>query len=158
MRRQNAPVIFPSSMPTPVRAALVACTVGAVAIFVFAYRANSDPSENTGCNQPAAIEVLYPRCNTQAFSQAQVGVDLAPGYTAELVLNGVPIPPDQVANRAAQNAVDTKIAPDLFLFAPGSGKAVEELKPGINTVTVFYRKLSENESTTKTFEWSFNAS
>jgi hypothetical protein len=145
-------------MPTPVRAVLVACVVGALAIFGLAYRANSDPSANNGCNQPSAIDVLYPQCNTLTFSQSQVGVDIAQGYTAELTVNGVAIPLDQIENRPAQNATDLKTAPDLFLFTPGPGKAVEKLKPGVNSVIVFYRKLSANESTTETFEWFFNAS
>ena len=52
-------VIFPDSMPTKVRALMVACFVGAIAIFVGAYLKNGDPSGNNGCNQPAAIEVPF---------------------------------------------------------------------------------------------------
>ena len=150
-------MFFPETMPTKIRLMLVVFTVGAIGIFVGAYRANSDPSSNNGCNQPAAIEVLYPQCNTLILNQAQVGVDMAPGYTAELTVNGIAIPLDQTDNRPAASTVDTRTAPDLFLFTPGPGKVIEKLKPGVNSAIVFYRKLSENESTTKTFQFFFNA-
>lgn len=151
-------MLFPETMPKPVRAALVVCFVGAIAIFVGAYRANSDPSENNGCNQPAAIEVLYPPCNTLAFQQAPVGVDMAPGYTVELTVNGTPIPVDQIDNRKAANVTDTNTSPDVFLFIPGDGKAVEQLPPGPVSAVITYRKLSENEATTQTFRWVFTVS
>ncbi len=142
-------------MPTRVKLLLVVCTVAALAIFVGAYATNSDPSANNGCNQPKAIELLYPPCNTQAFQQAQVGVDMAPGYTVDLTINGEPIPLDQVQNRAAENSVDVAVVPDIFLFTPGSGKAIERLKAGPNTATVSYRKVGANEATRRSFTWSF---
>ncbi len=144
-------------MPTRVKLLLVACTVAAIGIFVGAYAANSDPSANNGCNQPKAVELLYPPCNTLAFQQAQVGVDMAPGYTVDLVINGTPIPRDQVQNQAAENAVEARVVPDIFLFTPGPGKVLERLKAGPNTATVSYRKVGTNEATRQSFTWSFNA-
>ena len=144
-------------MPTKVRSLLVVFAVGAITIFVVAYRANSDPSANNGCNQPAAIEVLYPQCKTLVFNQAQVGVDMAPGYRVELTLNGVAIPLDQLQNRPAASTVDLRTAPDLFIFTPGPGKAIEKLNPGINDAAITYRKISENAATTTRFAWYFNA-
>lgn len=142
-------------MPTRVKLLLAACTVAALAIFVGAYAANSDPSANNGCSQPKAVELLYPVCNTLAFQQAQVGVDMAPGYTVDLTINGEPIPLDQVQNRAAENAVEARIVPDIFLFTPGPGKVFERLRPGPNTATVSYRKVGANEATRQSFTWSF---
>jgi hypothetical protein len=156
-RGKNAHVFFPASMPMKVRALLVVCAVGAIAIFVGAYRANRDPSSNSTCNQPAAIDTLFPQCNVQVLNQSQVGVDMAAGYTADLTLNGVAIPLDQLEHRPAASTVDLRTAPDLFVFTPGPGKAVEKLKPGLNEAIVFYRKLSENEATTVSFHWFFNA-
>jgi hypothetical protein len=146
---------MPVVMPTRVKLLLVACTVAALAIFIGAYAANSDPSANSGCSQPKAVELLYPPCNTQAFQQAQVGVDMAPGYTVDLVVNGVPIPLDQIQNSAAQNTVEARVVPDIYLFAPGPDKALERLKPGPNTATVSYRKVGANEATRQSFTWGF---
>ena len=145
-------------MPTRIRILLAVFTVAAIAIFVGAYWTNHDPSANSACSQPAAIDLLYPNCNTLAFQQAQVGVDMAPGFTVELVVNGAAIPLDQIENRAASNAVETKLVPDLFLFTPGPGKVIERLKPENNCAAVTYRKLSENESTATTFTWCFRVS
>lgn len=155
---QNGAVIFPASMPTKVRVLMVACFVGAIAIFVGAYLKNGDPSGNNGCNQPAAIEVLYPACNTLAFQQAPVGVDMAPGYKVDLTVNGQPIPLDQIDNRQGQSAVDAKTTPDVFIFTPGPGKVLERLPAGPVSAVVSYRKLSENDATAKTFRWTFTVS
>lgn len=142
-------------MPTRVKLLLAACTIAALAIFVGAYAANSDPSANNGCNQPKAVELLYPPCNTQAFQQAQVGVDMAPGYVVDLTVNGEPIPLDQVQNRAAENAVDARVLPDIFLFTPGPGRVIERLQAGPNSATVSYRKAGANEATRQSFTWTF---
>jgi len=150
--------VFPATMPTRIRVMIVVFTLAAIGIFVGAYRANSDPSANNGCNQPPAIELLYPACKTLAFQQAQVGVDMAPGYTVELTVNGVQIPRDQIENRAASNAVDARIVPDLYVFTPGPGKVIERLSPGPNAVIVKYHKLSENEATAVEFPWYFTVS
>ena len=144
-------------MPTKIRALLVLCFVGAIAIFVGAYVANNDPASNNGCNQPAAIEVLFPQCNTLVFNQAQVGVDMAPGYTAELVVNGVVIPLDQLANRPGASTLDLRTAPDLFIFTPGPGKAIDKLKPGVNSAVVTFRKIDGSTAASTTFTWYFNA-
>ena len=145
-------------MPTRIRILLVACTVAAVAIFVGAYWANHDPSANSSCNQPAAIDLLYPNCNTLAFQQAQVGIDMAPGYAIDLVVNGLAIPLDQIENRAGSNVLETRLVPDLFLFTPGPGKVIERLKPENNCATVTYNKLSENKSTATSFTWCWRVS
>jgi hypothetical protein len=142
-------------MPTRVKLLLAACTVAALAIFVGAYATNSDPSANNGCSQPKAIELLYPTCNTLAFQQAQVGVDMVAGHVVELTINGEPIPLDQVQNRAAENAVDARVLPDIFLFTPGPGKVIERLQAGPNTASVSYRKAGANEATRQSFTWSF---
>lgn len=145
-------------MPTRIRILLAVLTVTALAIFVGAYRANNDPSANSSCAQPRAIDLLYPNCNTLAFQQAQVGVDMAPGYTADLTVNGEVIPDDQIEHRAAENAVDARVLPDLFLFTPGSGKVIERLKAETNCAKVTYHRVDANDGTATTFTWCWRAS
>jgi hypothetical protein len=142
-------------IPTRVRILLALCTIAALAIFVGAYVTNSNPESNRDCAPPAAIDEIFPACNTLVFQQSTIGVDMAPGYSVELAINGVSIPRDQVENRAATNATSTRIVPDLFVFNPGPGKEVQRLSPGPNSATVTYYKLSANPSTAVQFRWFF---
>lgn len=134
---------------------MVLLVVSGLGIFVGMYIFNHDPGSNSACSQPKAIDVLYPECSTLAFQQAQVGVDMAPGYTAELTLNGEPIPLDQIQNRAAANSVETRVLPDLFLFTPGPDKIVERLRPELNCAAVRYRRIGTAEDTATVFTWCF---
>ncbi len=57
--------------------------------------------------------------------QAELGVDLAPGYDGTLAVNGVEIPVEEQRRVPEQNEV---------YFTPGEGKAVERLLAGPNCV------------------------
>jgi hypothetical protein len=54
-------------------------------------------------NFPEGLERVTPRRDAQVQRQSQVEVDLAPGYTGRLSLNGVQIPQDQYSFDVAQN-------------------------------------------------------
>jgi hypothetical protein len=95
-----------------------------------------------------AIEQLVPAPATQILSQADVGVDLAPGYTARLTLNGIPIADDEVRRVEATNSV---------LFLPGPGRSVEEFTPGQNCMTAEYWKPVEGEASAQKATWCFEA-
>ena len=53
--------------------------------------------------------------------QAELGIDLAPGYDGTLAVNGVDIPVEDQRRVPEQNEV---------FFTPGEGKAVEQLLAG----------------------------
>ena len=42
------------------------------------------------------IESLLPEPDSEVLRQSFVGIDLISGYEAELTINGVPIPPDEI--------------------------------------------------------------
>lgn len=95
-----------------------------------------------------AIKQLIPAPNTQILSQNQVGVDLAPGYTGTLALNGIPIADDEVTLIPATNSV---------LFLPGPGKSVEEFLPGQNCIAATYWKPVDGPATAQRYSWCFTA-
>ena len=102
----------------------------------------------------------YPVDPSIDFIKRVVGVpgDEIAYINQKLTVNGQPIPLDQIDNRQGQSGVDTKTAPDQFFFTAGKGKVLEELPPGPVSAVVTYRKLSENESTAKSFRWTFTVS
>ena len=79
-----------------------------------------------------AVERLIPARDTPtAIRQAEIGIDLAFGYDADLVINGVNIPQDEERNDVPQAQV---------YFQPGPGKTIEALPPGpVEVVAIIWR-------------------
>jgi hypothetical protein len=113
----------------------------------------------SNCKQPDAVVELIPNCGDAVFQQARVGVAMKPGYTAELTINGTPVPQDQVTGGTSvgQNSnPKAPVAPDTFVFVPGPGKIIEQLPPE-NNVLLRYWRLEDGEDTARTFTWRFRA-
>ena len=64
------------------------------------------------------VERFIPKPNDEVLRQAELGIDLAPGYDGTLAVNGVDIPVEEQRRVPEQNEV---------FFTPGEGKAVEQL-------------------------------
>lgn len=122
--------------------------VGAIVVVACLFAISQINETNAVDTGNGAIEKLVPAPATQILSQAEVGVDLAPGYTAELSLNGIPIADDEVKRVDATNSV---------LFLPGPGKSVQEFTPGTNTITVRYWRIADGEGTAQSSTWVFEA-
>jgi hypothetical protein len=142
-------------MPFRVKLLLVVLSAAGVGAFVVAGLLGSGSSG--ACNQPAAIDRLIPGCDESVLRQAQVGVDMAPGFTAELTINGTPIPKDQLQSIGIRSDPSKGVAPDTFVFVPGDGKAIEGLEPQQNCATVRYWSLADGEDSAKTYSWCFRA-
>jgi hypothetical protein len=74
---------------------------------------------------PAAVERYSPREGDITINPVSVTIDLKPNYTAEFVIDGTPIPPDEVSSIPETGR---------FEFTPGPGKTVERWSPGSHTV------------------------
>ena len=97
----------------------------------------------------AAVEALTPENDTDALRQSEVGIDLASGWDADLLINGQPIPQDEERNVEGQYQV---------LFAPGDGKVLETLPAGLVQVTAIIWRPTEGqtrESGSRIVRWSF---
>lgn len=98
----------------------------------------------------AAVEQLVPGRDTTALRQSEIGVDLTPGWDADLRINGVDIPEDE-----------ERIVPGLnqVFFTPGKGKIIETLEPGVVDVTAIIWRPAQGESRehgSRTVSWSFH--
>jgi hypothetical protein len=120
--------------------ALVAAVVaGAVAVLVVVGEGGS-PSQAGG-----GVEALIPSDDSQILQQATVGIDLAPGYQAELSVNGVPLPLDQVVVERGLNTVT---------FTPGPGRAYERWPAGETCLTAHLWPV-ENPTAVDVRTWCF---
>lgn len=95
------------------------------------------------------IVSLIPGPGDNVLLQSPVGIVVRPDYDAQLVINGVSIPPDQI---------DPPLNPGEVVFKPGVGKVIVQLLPDRNCVTarVWRRDLGPEASSAR--DWCFRAS
>ncbi len=119
---------------------------GAIGAIVYAGTLNSGPAEIRRTD--AAVERLVPADGSPvAVRQSEVGIDLAPGWTGILRVNGLEIPEDQLRRVEAQNEV---------YFQPGEGKDIEAFEPGTIIVEAeIWRTASEARDDARTVTWRF---
>jgi hypothetical protein len=109
---------------------------------------DADPVTVSG--RPDVVERLVPREGDEVIRQAELGIDLAPGYEGALAINGIEIPTEELRLVPEQNQV---------FFTPGDGKAVEQLRAGPNCATAVVWKSSMGRGTAndQSFTWCFDA-
>ncbi|HJM28167.1 MAG: hypothetical protein QF596_06240 [Acidimicrobiales bacterium] len=138
-------------------------TVGIVGV-ILGFALSSQDSTDIRVEGNPVIESLLPEPGSEVLRQSFVGIDLISGYEAELVINGVPIPPDQInvlrdadnPRESAQTSGSFGSTLNRFLYQPLEGRAVPELLGGRNCVSAVYWPLSDPEKR-ETIEWCFTA-
>jgi hypothetical protein len=100
-----------------------------------------------------AVELLTPAQGAVGvIRQAAIGVDLAPGWTGDLRINGVEIPEDQLNRNDPLNQ---------FSFQPGEGKDIASLAPGrVVATAIIWRPLQgeSREQGSRRVTWEFTVS
>ena len=155
--------LFPSSRRWSryVGPALVAL---GILLVIFALLLTTRGSEDIRVEGNPTIEALIPEANSEVLRQSAVGIDLISGYEAELTINGIPIPPDQInvlrdeenPRESASTGGSFSSTLNRFMFQPLEGRAVPELLGGRNCVIAEFWPLSD-PSVRRTIEWCFTA-
>ena len=95
----------------------------------------------------AAVEGTYPKPGERDLRQARIGIDLASGYTAQLKIDGVLIPDDQV---------ERVIGLDQYFYTPGPGTETGPLAPDRHCATAVITKLvPPGVEQSHDFSWCF---
>ncbi|MDQ1397960.1 MAG: hypothetical protein QOG64_3219 [Acidimicrobiaceae bacterium] len=94
----------------------------------------------------SAVEGTYPKDGDFELRQFRIGIDLASGYTAELRLDNVPIPKDQV---------EVVVGLDQYFYQPGPGTATGALAPGRHCASATIVKVTDPNDTGHPFAWCF---
>jgi hypothetical protein len=135
------------------RAAVFGVGVAIIAIFAVAgIVANTD---GTGGADHPAVEVLIPSDGAQAPRQTRVEIDLELGWTAELEIQGTPIPLDQI------EGFDPELGRSndplgRVIYDPAPGKVFEIFPQGQVCVRAYLQNLEEpDERAVET--WCFTA-
>lgn len=135
--------------PTPQfrRLVIIGGLAAAIAVFaaaVLIYANNPDPN-----GLPVAIQSVSPQPNDEVLRQADITVDLAVGYTAELTINGIPIPEEELFRVPALNQLT---------YEPGSLKTIQTLLPDRNCATVTYWLIAGSQADANSYDWCFESS
>ena len=123
--------------------AVIACLAGIV--FAFTLVDTDDGTNDIAVTDAGPVEQLIPPRGSEILRQEAVGVDLRPGWTGVLVINGVEIPEDQID--------DTNLA---SLYTAGDGKAVERFEAGENCITAVVWRVEESPADSRDVDWCFN--
>lgn len=94
-----------------------------------------------------AVERLIPAAGTEVLAQEPMGVDLAPGYTAALFLNGVELPEDQLVRRAGI---------DEILYRPSAEDAAVEFTAGENCAEALVWAVEDTRADGRSVTWCFD--
>jgi hypothetical protein len=94
------------------------------------------------------VEQFIPANGAATPRQVQIGIDLGDAYDAQLVVNGVVIPPEQLEKRPELNQV---------LFTPGPDKVIKELKAGTNCVEALIFRIDGTPASLTNPTWCFSA-
>lgn len=135
-----------------------------ILLVVFALLLTNRGSKDIRVEGNPIIEALVPEADSEVLRQSTVGIDLISGYEAELTINGIPIPPDQInVLRDVENPLESATTGgsfgstlNRFVFQPLNGRAVPELLGGKNCVVAEFWPLSD-PSDRKKIEWCFTA-
>lgn len=119
-------------------------------------------------NLPEFIEAVEPVPDAvQAPNQSNVFVDLAPGFTGVLVIDGIEIETVDIGQLGEIDVepgqqVDvppvTRFEPgnSTLTFTPSPGAPITEFEDGEHTVDVVYWRIEDGRQFARTFTWSFN--
>ncbi len=136
-----------------------AIVIAALAGFVWAFTlGDTAPPVRTSVS---AVERLFPEENSALeLRQTQVGVDLAPGWISTLQIDDTPIPDDQIncftIESCESKTLDGVDPQNIFFFAPGKGKVIEELAAGPHCATATLTPVAGSESSSpQSVKWCF---
>lgn len=153
----------PPGLAYPTRTKVVIAVVLAVAVtlLVLAYLTTDEGGDTdtqvsgagTAERDPDGVDALLPRDGSEILGQDQIGIDLAAGWDAELVLQ-------PQSNSPAVPLTDDDLERDELnrvTFRPGPDRVVERLSGDYCLLATIWDQVEGRESTQRTEAWCFSA-
>jgi hypothetical protein len=130
-------------------AAALLVAAAAFTAAILATQTDDDPPV-TVSGRPDVVEHVIPPDGAAVQRQAELGIDLAPGYEGRLVIDDLEIPEDQLRLVPEQNQV---------FFTAGEDKVIEELEAGRTCVTaIAWRSAVGRGVADQRIRWCFTVS
>jgi len=117
---------------------------------------------------PAQIEQVDPVPDAvRVLAQTRVFVDLAPGYTGRVVIDGVEIETvniDEIGSDQVEPGQQVDVPPvtiyepgnATLTFTPSAGAPIEEFGEGVHEATVVFWRIEDGPARARSYSWSFN--
>jgi hypothetical protein len=99
-----------------------------------------------GADLPEPIEALFPLPGDTVVRQAAIEVDLPVGYTLELEVDGVRIPPQEIGVTPATGR---------FIWQPGPSSVLATWESGEHSIVIRWERLQGAVADIGTFTWTF---
>jgi len=132
-------------MPLGVRILLVSLLVVAAGGIAVLSRTSLQSSANL---DNGVVVLLTPTDGSNILQQDAIGIDLKPGYSATLRVNGTGLPPSQVRVVSFADQVS-------YRFEPGQGKVFTAWPAGKSCVDATYWKTSDGPGHSSVEHWCF---
>ena len=138
----------------PERVAFVAVVV-LIVVNLAIYGTRKEVRGTSAPERPQVVEQVSPAENELVLGQSSVVVDLKPTFTAQLSIDGKPIPDDQVT-----------VAPDVYeiSFQPTPDHDIHRFAPGTHTATIEFWPRTKTYEQAKagqllsSYSWNFKVS
>jgi hypothetical protein len=98
---------------------------------------------------PPEVVRVVPQPGDLVLRQSSVGVQLKPGYTGVLIIDGKEIPQDQLQIDESQATI---------FYTARQGADIESFAPGQHSITAVFWKLTESRNESSQFTWPFKVS
>jgi hypothetical protein len=126
---------------------VLAALVGVV--YAFTLVETDDGTNDVATTGDSPVEQLIPPRDSEILRQEAVGVDLRPGWTGVLQVNGTEIPEDEVDDADLAST-------GVLTYTVGDGKTVEQFEAGQNCVTAVVWRVEESRADSRDISWCFN--
>lgn len=147
--------------PTRTKVVIVVVLAVAVAALVLGYFATADrggtdaPVSGTadaGERVRGGVEALLPRDGAEILGQERIGIDLAPGWTGDLLL----LPGNGQATTLPEDELERDEL-NRITYLPGPGRTVERLSGDYCLAATIWDQVEGREATQRTVNWCFSA-
>lgn len=99
---------------------------------------------------PAFVDRVFPLPGAEVPRQSLVGIDVAEGFDAYLVVNGNEL-------RTTDDGLIRDLGTGVVQFQPAPGMVIEAFEPGENCVLAFVWNQLEQETSAVAVPWCFEA-
>jgi hypothetical protein len=116
---------------------------------------------------PDEVEQISPARGDSVLRQTEIVADLAPGYTGELVIDGVALPVVEIQATLTPDPSQDATVPLTTRFDPGSnvlrylpqdGAPIPRFEQGTHDVSVVFWRIDEGRERARSYSWQFDVS
>ncbi|MCP4434035.1 MAG: hypothetical protein GY812_00855 [Actinomycetia bacterium] len=141
----------PGGLNPKARTAIASLVIAAAVVGLFlTVKAANTGEEATSLALPDSVDSLIPASGDEVLAQSAVGVDLASGFDAYLIVNGTEI-------RDEGDGLAKDLGLGRVMFQPGQGKAIESLSPERNCVIAMVWAQKDGPDAAEPVSWCFTA-